>query len=68
MKKLFLAPFALAALFALSGATRTTPAASAETIAPDFGGCRYFCGSKPNIFTTRISCERVCTQGCEEVC
>ena len=66
MKKLILAPLALAAMFAISSGTYTTPAA-ADPSAPQIGSCRWFCGSGPG-FRTEAECEKTCSTECEAVC
>ena len=64
MKKLIIAPLMLAALFAVVGGARQ-PAAAAPT-APEFGACRWYCGSAS--FVKRTDCQAVCSEACEQIC
>jgi hypothetical protein len=68
MKKLILAPLALAAMFAISSGARPSPAAASPTpSAPQTGSCRWFCDSGPG-FRTEAECEKTCSTACEAVC
>ena len=79
-KLLAVLPLLSLLMFAMGGSP-TTPAASApaapsltEPIAPDlytpaepeFGGCRWYCGSRS--YTTRSQCQANCTTTCEDIC
>jgi hypothetical protein len=64
MKKLFIAPVLLAALFALTGGQR--PVAAAPS-APEFGACRWYCNNGVS-FTTKSACTAACGPECEQVC
>jgi hypothetical protein len=64
MKKLFIAPLLLAALFALTGGQR--PVAAAPS-APEFGACRWYCNSGAS-FTTKSACQTACGPECEQIC
>jgi hypothetical protein len=43
----------------------TAPAVCAPAD-PDFGGCRWYCGS--HSYTTQSQCQAHCSSSCEEIC
>jgi hypothetical protein len=73
MKKLMFAALSLACMFAISSTgpgprpAAAAPAAPAESTAPQFGACRWFCGGPP-AFKTEAECASTCKTECEAVC
>jgi hypothetical protein len=43
-----------------------TPDVCAPPADPEFGGCRWYCGSKS--YTTRSQCQANCATTCEDIC
>ena len=69
MKKFILALLALVCLFLASTATRGSTAVAAPSTdePPQFGACRWYCGSKS--FQTKSACQAACTTDfCEQIC
>ena len=73
-------PLLCVVMFAMGGSATTptaaAPAAPALTAPdapavcapadPEFGGCRWYCGSKS--YTTQSQCQANCRTTCEEIC
>ncbi|HMG22401.1 MAG TPA: hypothetical protein VK607_13810 [Kofleriaceae bacterium] len=67
MKSMFAMLFLGALAIASAGRSTAVSAAPAPTVAPQFGDCRWYCGSKS--FTTRAACQAACTNDfCEQIC
>lgn len=43
-----------------------TPDVCAPPADPEFGGCRWYCGS--HSYTTRTQCQANCATQCEDIC
>lgn len=43
-----------------------TPDVCAPPAEPEFGGCRWYCGSKS--YLTRSQCQANCSTQCEDIC
>lgn len=72
MKRSLMASLFLVAMCAIASGSRATPPATssatpASATAPQFGACRWYCGSKS--FTTLGACQAACSNDvCEEIC
>ena len=67
MTKFILALLALVCLFLASTSAPSASAAPSTDDVPQFGACRWYCGSKS--FTTKAACTAVCTNDfCEQIC
>lgn len=64
MKSLFAMLF-LCTLTIATAATRPAPV-SAAPAAPQFGSCRWYCGSTS--FLTQSACQQACPIECDEIC
>lgn len=72
MKRSLFATLFLVGMCALATGSQAASPARTTTIAPaapapQIGGCRWYCGSKP--FLTRSACDAACTTDvCEPIC
>lgn len=66
MKKIMFATLAMVSAFAFAGGP--APTADAAPAQTNIGACRYFCGNDAHAYTTRASCQAVCSTACDAIC
>ena len=71
MKRSLFAALFMVSLCAVTTGSQAAPSASttvepASSTAPQFGGCRWYCGSQA--FLTQSACQVVCSSACDEIC
>jgi hypothetical protein len=63
MAALFLVSMSAIAMGSQATSPRSQPPAAS---APQFGGCRWYCGSKS--YLTRSQCQANCSFECDQIC